>query len=79
MGRPEFRDEADADLTSLRDDYYSFRSVAERAPTDIRYFAGDVARDIRTLASDFSAETRSAAHRVMSFLHAETDEADAAQ
>jgi hypothetical protein len=77
-GKPEWRYEAHADVASLRDDFYSFRSEAERAPSEIGYFIGDVVLDCRFLAADFRSEARIAVRYLASFLHSETGAAGGA-
>lgn len=73
VGKPEWGYEAHADLASLQDDYHSFRSEAGRAPSEIRYFIGDVVRDCRSLAADFKSEARTAGRYIASLVHRESD------
>jgi hypothetical protein len=73
VGKPEFRYEANVDIASLADDYYSFRAEAARAPSEVRYVVGDIARDCRFLAMAFRAEARIAARYVASRLGNGTD------
>lgn len=71
MGKPELGYEAHADLASLQDDAYSFRTEAERAPSEIRYFIGDVMRDCRFLAVDVAAEARAVTRHLASLFQSD--------
>jgi len=56
MGSTEWRDEANADVASLLDDYKSARSQIARAPEEIRDVVRDMIRDAHSLSADLRVE-----------------------
>jgi len=63
-GNAVWRHEAHESMLSLQDDYNSIRSEVERAPSELRFFTGDVVSKSRYLAVDLRVEARRAARYV---------------